>query len=211
MMLDYVSKSTMALISVFAFMILIMLPTFSSAGDPLTLHPTDTITVQIINEVDLKQETIDYSIQGLMSTERVLGSETYFINFEGWQGVFDEINDKYPDNKVPDKIVFVEKNADIRLIFTNEIFVINGVLGRYDLTEHDKSLYVYVDTSKFWNRNGLDESIKGTVMHEFGHALGLEHHQDKTQVMSDCAGYCTISTDYVDILNEKYKELESSG
>jgi len=155
-----------------------------SPRDMLELHIVDSDKIpknrlDIINDVMLSDETItmDNSILGI---EPKGGTSKFWL---GWKGVCDEV--RIANGKKPLEIVTTENpRADIVIKLTNQINA-DGFSGHTNsIVDVETNEILRTKITIFQVDTYTDDEFAAIMRHEMGHAVGLAHSTDPSDLMA---------------------------
>ena len=173
----------------------------------------DPLTVNIENYAHVSDEKINAVKRAILSTDMVIDDSSSFYHlgsvgkseyFKGWQGALEDAGGM--EHHLPEKFNVVESPngvGDITIVLssTNEP---NGYSG-FTKTITDgkqilKSFITIYNSDKLTNRQ-----METAIRHEFGHALGLPHANNPSDLMHDTTTVNSyISKCDVDTLKKLY-------
>ncbi|MDC8451521.1 MAG: matrixin family metalloprotease [Candidatus Nitrosotalea sp.] len=169
------------------------------------------LVVNIINNADVSDQNIQAVKNAITSTETVSDGSSQANYFKGWQGAVQTI----PDTKhyIPERFNIIQSSSsEGQIVITlSTIKDGNGYSGItktiVDGNQILKAFITIYDADKLTN-----VQIESIVRHEFGHALGLPHTSNTSDLMYDSI---TTNHSYISVCDTKalqklYNEVKPS-
>ena len=169
------------------------------------------LVVNIINNAGASDQNIQAIKNAITSTETVTDDNSQAKYFKGWQGAVQTI----PDTKhyIPERFNIIQSsNSEGQIVITlSTIKDDNGYSGTtktiVDGNQILKSFITIYDAGKL-----TDAQTESIVRHEFGHALGLPHTSNTSDLMHDSitTNHSYISVCDTEALQKLYNDVKPS-